>query len=81
LLLQKMENRLVRHHLETPDVFSSEEHASCGTSSTSPGSPISNRGCGSGRDARARGRIHRRRNHALAGQGRRRPVRTAARGA
>src|SRR6202171_6189741 len=25
LLLQKMENRLVRHHLETPDVLSSEE--------------------------------------------------------
>ena len=80
LLLQKMENKLVRHHLATPDVLSGEELRKlryvlnfARLADFEPGRR------GPGRQSRTRGRLGGRRDRAVAGQGRRRAVRTVAR--
>ena len=82
LLLQKMENRLVRHNLAAPDVLSAQQLRQlryilnfARLADFEPGA------AGPGGTPRARGRLGRRRDRALAKQGRRHATWTAARGA
>jgi hypothetical protein len=82
LLLQKMESRLVRHHLANPDVLSSEDLRKlryilnfARLADFEPGA------AGPGRKPRTRGHLGGRASRAVAVQGLRRSVRTAARGA
>ena len=82
LLLQKMENKLVRHQLASPDVLSGEELRRlryilnfARLADFEPGAG------GPGRQPRARRRLGGRRDGAVAGPGGRCAVRPAARGA
>ena len=82
LLLQKMENRLVRNHLANPDVLSGEQLRKlryilnfARLADFEPGA------AGPGGSRGPRGRLGGRRDRAVALQGRRRVVRAAARGA
>ena len=82
LLLQRMENRLIRHQLAAPDVLSAEElrqlryilnFARLADFEPGAAGPGGSRGRGDGSVGA--------RNRAVALQGRRRPLRAAARGA